>query len=148
MSKIVKVQAGVLYFENSDVFINGEWKEDVEGNTTKPLMPCCVLQENDEYTWNPIIDIEKGKILNWENGVKAVIHYKVCDQCKIDYFENDKFICNNDVELYVPDFLCTTGEGFGDYIIINVEEDGKISYWNERNLDEFDEWVKNNSKNE
>ena len=145
MSKIIKVQAGVRYYEDGAIWINEDWQDDVEGNETKPNMPCCVLQENGEYTWNPIIDVEKGKIINWEHGVTAQIHYKVCDECHIDYFVDNKFVCNNEEE-YVPDFLCTTGEGFGDYIIMEVKEDGTIVNWTNQNKREFNDWVDNNTK--
>lgn len=141
MSKIIKVKAGVRYYEDSSIWNGSEWVDDVENNETKPNMPCCELQEDGEYTWNPIIDVEKAKILNWEIGTKAQIHYKVCDACEIDYFVDDVFVCNNDEEFYVPDFLCTTGEGFGDYIIMEIEEDGTIMYWKDQNKKEFNEWV-------
>lgn len=146
MSKIIKVKAGVRYYEDGAIWINEDWQDDVEGNETKPNMPCCVLQEDGTYTWNPIIDVEKAKIINWEHGVTAQIHYKVCDECEIDYFVDDEFVCNNDIELYVPDFLCTTGEGFGDYIIMEVKEDGTIVNWTNQNKQEFNDWVDNNTE--
>jgi hypothetical protein len=43
---------------------------------------------------------------------------------------------------YVPDkFLCHGDEGYGDYIIFNVAEDGKIIDWNEPTITPPDAWA-------
>ena len=65
--KLLIVKAGVRYWEDSEV--NGE--NDTENGENIP----CKIGE----LWCPQIEIETGKILNWEQGKKAEIHYKVAD---------------------------------------------------------------------
>lgn len=76
--KILKVKAGVRYFEDGNV--NGEedisYEEQEKG--VKPRIPC-VKGEN----WCLDIDAETGVILNWPKGTTAHVHYKVCDCCGI-----------------------------------------------------------------
>ena len=66
--KTLNVHAGVRYWEDSEV--NGV--EDESGD----MIPCRIGD-----SWEPIIDIDSGIIINWNQGVKAKIHYKVCDCC-------------------------------------------------------------------
>ena len=92
-AKFLKVDAGVRYWEDAEV--NGVSDIDLyESNGVgKPLMPCAVQIKkepdgciySDHYRWQPLIDIERGQILNWAKGVDANVHYKVCDdfQCEI-----------------------------------------------------------------
>lgn len=80
-------------------------------------------------SWNPVIDVDGGFIIDWPTGVSADIHYKVCDQfsCWMKDASNREII--NIDEEYVPDFMCPKEEGFGDYIIMEVDETGKIKDW-------------------
>lgn len=120
--KYLKLDAGVRYWEDS--VING-----VEDNEDSPCVPC---QENGR--WKPVIELETGKILNWTKGVEADIHYKICDDggyILLDEWQN-KVI---DVQSYVPNILCPTGEGYGDYIIMRINEDGMIQDWKCRESD-------------
>ncbi|MGP2569994.1 hypothetical protein ACT4R9_05460 [Ornithobacterium rhinotracheale] len=64
--KYLLAKCGVRYWE--DAKVNGF--EDTNGD----LIPC-----RDREFWTPLIDVEKGIIVNWEKGIKADIHYKVCD---------------------------------------------------------------------
>jgi hypothetical protein len=121
------VKAGVRYWEDSEV--NGE--SDEEGT----LIPCRV----GDY-WEPIINLETGKIRNWAQGVTANIHYKVCDDG--EYFLKDldgKTVLSYDG--YVPDCLCPKDSGYGDYIIMDISESGQIMDWQftQKHLEEFTE---------
>jgi len=74
------------------------------------------------------IDLLTGKIENWPKGNTASIVYKVCDAGS--YYLLD---ANDDVVLsieagYVPD-MATIPRAFGDYIIMQIDEDGKIENW-------------------
>lgn len=99
-----------------DAKINGI--EDTYGE----LMP---LKENQSVRMT--IDLESGRVLNWPEGTTAKLYYKVCDQ-------GEYFLLNDIQETiakyksdYVPDsFLCFGDEGFGDYIIMNINEEGFI----------------------
>jgi hypothetical protein len=111
----LQVSAGVRYWE--DATVNG--KEDTDGD----LIPC----RNGDY-WEPRIDVNTGKILNWTAGTTADIHYKICDDGKYSLIgENQQIIKIK--EGYVPDIMCPGGEGYGDYIIMKVDENGIIAGW-------------------
>ncbi len=114
--KTLLVEADVRYWE--DATVNGV--EDENGE----LIPCKVGD-----TWKPIIDLETGLITNWEKGKEANIHYKVCDAG--EYWlqdENGEKIVKAK-GYYVPDFLSIDRSGYGDYIIMKVDKDGKINNW-------------------
>ena len=146
---IVKVRAEVRYYKDS--IVNGEndisWDEQKEG--VKPRMPCVVKREGenikpeDSWDWSLEIDAEHGVILNWPKGNTAQVHYKVCDDCHADYFLNGKKICDNEKDGYVPDFLCPADSGYGDYIIMDINEEGQIADWNKI---DFDDWVFDNER--
>lgn len=114
--KTLCVSAGVRYWEDSEV--NGE-SDTEEGEA----IPCKV-----DKCWCPEIDVNTGIILNWTQGVTASIHYKVCDAGT--YILRDaegNQLCEADG--YVPDCLCPKEEGYGDYIIMDIDKDGKIQDW-------------------
>jgi len=124
--KTLHVRAGVRYWEDATV----DGVEDVDGK----LIPCRVIDEDD---WLPVIDIETGKIINWDLGKTADIHYKVCDDG--DYYlldENDEKVIH--LEGYVPATLCPEESGYGDYIIMKVDAEGFINNW-KFNLSDFTE---------
>lgn len=112
---ILKVLAEVRYWE--DATVNGV--EDEDGS----LIPC----KNGD-TWSPEIDIDSGKIMNWEIGKKAEIHYKVCDQCGWELRDESGVVLSAE-DGYVPDTLCPKDSGYGDYIIMDVDENGNIADW-------------------
>jgi hypothetical protein len=62
------VSAEVRYWE--DAKINGE--QDTEDGDNIPL------KESD--LWKPVIELATGRVLEWPEGIRADIHYKVCDQ--------------------------------------------------------------------
>ena len=111
--KTLLVEAGVRYWE--DATVNGV--EDADGN----LIPC---RRGD--LWCPIIDIDTGVITNWEKGVRADVHYKVCDAGSyyLQDAEGNTILLIEDG--YVPKMMCPKESGYGDYIIMLVDENGKI----------------------
>jgi len=115
--KYLEVSAGVRYWE--DATINGV--EDEDGN----LVP---FRSGD--IWKPVINLDSGVMLNWPEGTTASIHYKVCDQGEYWLQDESGERVAKWKGYYVPGcFLCQGGGGFGDYIILNVGEDGKIADW-------------------
>ena len=113
--KYLLVSAGVRYWE--DATVNG--KEDTEGD----LIPC----RNGDY-WCPFINIETGQIVNWTMGVEANIHYKVCDDGTYSLEDED----GNEIvskDMYVPECLFPKENGYGDYIIMDVNKNGYIDGW-------------------
>lgn len=127
-AKYLEVLAGVRYWEDAEV--NGV--DDVEGN----LIP---FRQND--LWKPIIDIENGVILDWPQGMTANVHYKVCDEGKYYLLDENKNRIAQWRGYYVPDsFLCHGDQGFGDYIIFDVDQNGKIKNYQKPVVDR-DTWV-------
>jgi phage protein len=132
----LKVDAGVRYWNDSDV--NGE--EDIDFYYTEgvgvPKMPCAVQVKDkpesniysDHYRWQPIIDINTGQIINWKQGVSAFVHYKVCDEGEYTLLDKDKNEIVS-IQSYVPYVLYPEDEGYGDYIIMSIDENGFIKKW-------------------
>ena len=115
--KTLNIHAGVRYWEDSDV--NG--LEDAEGE----LIPCRVGD-----LWQPIIDIDSGIITNWKQGTTAKLHYKVCDQCGWELLDEKGNVVLSEEDGYVPKTICPSDSGYGDYIIMNIDGNGKIEKWN------------------
>lgn len=114
--KTLRVEAGVRYWE--DATVNGIEDEDGE------LIPC-----RKKSLWMPVIDIDSGVIKNWERGKSADIHYKVCDAGSYFLDDEDGNVILSRVDDYVPDILCPEENGYGDYIIMKVDQNGKIANW-------------------
>lgn len=124
--KFLKVKAGVRYWEDSTV-------NDIE-DTDGELTPC---REGD--LWCPLIDVDSGKILNWEQGKSADVHFKVCDCCGWDVLDENKEVIVSEDGDYVPDTLCPKDNGYGDYIIMSIDKDGMIDGWDF----EINDFIKN-----
>lgn len=122
--KTLHVSAGVRYWEDGTV--NG--LEDTEGI----LIPC---RNGDR--WEPIINIDTGIIENWPiHLATANVHYKVCDDGNYCIKDSDGGIVIQR-EGYVPSFF--PGDHFGDYLILQIDKDGKIDNWPPP--EEIQEWL-------
>ncbi len=124
-AKYLQVDAEVRYWDDAEV--NGVEDSEDQGKAT---MPC-----KENTSWKPLIDIDSGKILNWEEGVEARTHYKVCDAGVYTLLDEEK----NEIikkDGYVPDIMCPGGDGYGDYIIMDIDKDGQIQNWKPK-LDDF-----------
>lgn len=115
------VEAGVRRWD--DGIMNGI--EDKDGN-----IPC-----RDGDCWKPLININTGKIVNWKQGVRATTHYKVCDNGTYKLLDSNMELIKK-IRDYVPKMLSPKEEGWGDYIIMDIEPDGQINDW-KIILDEF-----------
>lgn len=122
--KTLVVKAEVRYWEDSK--INGE--SDTENGDN---IPC-----KNGNIWNPEIDIETGVITNWEQGKTADIHYKVCDLCGFELKDENGNIVHKEEDDYVPKTLSPKENGYGDYIIMDIDLDGKIKDW-KFDIDDF-----------
>ena len=123
----LKCQIGVRYWEDGKV----DGKEDSYGE----LIP---LRNGD--MWNITINLETGEVQNWPKGTKVETYYKVCDDGVYTLLDQDgKELLAH--EGYVPKALQINDEGYGDYIIITINEDGLIENWDAESLnDEFDQY--------
>jgi hypothetical protein len=112
---MIQVNAGVRYWE--DATVNGVEDED---GTRIPF--------RDGDRWRPLIDVDSGKIIDWPIGVTADIHYKVCDD-GIYLLTTCTGIPLTELDDYVPDTMCPEPKGYGDYIIMKIDENGFIHNW-------------------
>lgn len=112
----LKVSANVRYWEDGSV--NGI--DDPDGE----FIPC---RSGD--SWCPIIAIESGKIVNWKTGNTAKVHYKVCDEGCYQLCDENMDHVLVEYDGYVPSCMSPGGRGYGDYIIMNIDEDGMIENW-------------------
>lgn len=85
-----------------------------------------------EWHWKVKIDIPSGKILNWPQGTTAKTWYKTSDCCGLKYLGKSY----ND---YVPEFLEIYDSDCGDYIYIEILEDGTIKDWDAKTCKD---WLK------
>lgn len=113
--KYLLAEVGARYWEDATV-------NDVE-DTEGTLIPC----RDGEY-WKPIIDIETGVIINWDKGNKASVHYKCCDDGVYKLLDTDEHVIKS-IGGYVPSIMCPGGDGYGDYVIMDIDTDGKIENW-------------------
>lgn len=123
-AKFLKVDAEVRYWE--DASVNGA--NDTEDGTH---IPC---KEGD--SWKPVIDIDEGRIINWTKGATAHIQYKVCDAGIYEVIDSIGQIIATK-EGYVPEIMCPADEGYGDYIIMDIDENGVIQKWRKELIKEF-----------
>ena len=112
--KFLQVDAGVRYWEDGEV--NGV--TDKGGS----LIPCRVGDR-----WKPLIDLETGKILNWNAGVEAKLYYKVADDGFYSLLDENHVKVTR-LDSYVPHMM-NTGDGDSDYIAMTINKDGFIQDW-------------------
>lgn len=124
--KFLEVSAGVRYWEDASV----DGVEDTDGT----LMP---LRRGD--TWAPVIELSSGVVKNWPTGVTSDVHYKVCDQGQYWLLDEDGKRIAKYASDYVPDLLSPQESGYGDYIILKIDGEGRISGWRASITE--DEWV-------
>lgn len=111
-----------------DFIINGvELPEDDNGDD----VPC-----KKGEMWCPIINIDTGRIMNWDKGKTASVHSKVVDCCGWDLADDKGKTIAEESGDYVPGTLCPGGNGYGDYIIMEIDADGVIQDW-EFNIEDF-----------
>ena len=107
--------------------------EDTDGN----LIPF-----RSGEMWTLIYDVETGKIEDWPIDTTADIYYKVCDEG--NYFLYDDMVKYKRKGYYVPnDYLCFGDNGFGDYIILTIDENGYIGKYEKPEFNK-DDWNETN----
>lgn len=111
--KYLLAEVGARYWE--DATVNGI--EDTEGD----LIPC-----RDGDLWVPLIELETGKILNWQVGKTAKVHYKSCDCNVFKLLDADNNVVS-ELDGYVINMMCPGDDGYGDYVIMDIDADGVIA---------------------
>lgn len=99
----------------------------IEENPENPSMPFLCKEGNMHY-WRPVIDLDKGQILNWPKDKEAKLCYKVVDEfyCVL---QDDKGLCVSEYNDYVPRCMQLDEEGYGDYVYITIDSEGFIQNW-------------------
>lgn len=116
-ASFLMVEAGVRYWEDAEV--NGISDENGD------LIPF-----RDGDLWCPVIDLETGLIIGWPIGTTASIHYKICDAGAYWLADSEHKKIYQWNGHYVPNsFLCFGENGYGDYIVFDVNPDGGIKGW-------------------
>ena len=125
---VKRLHAKVYPISVEDASVNGD--DELENN---PKMPFVKFDDKaKEYFWEVNIDVDKGQIIDWPQGTTASLNYKVCDEGSYAlYDENDKLI--DEINDYVPRIMCPNEEGYGDYIIMDIDENGFIQDWDANN---------------
>ena len=124
----IEVEAGVRYWEDAEV--NGV--QDSDGT---------LIPGGGGDCWQAVIDLAAGRIEDWPAGTEARIHYKVCDQGAYWLLDADWTRVAKWAGHYVPGaFLCHGDNGFGDYIIMDVDPGGVIERY-ERPEIKAGEWL-------
>lgn len=119
----IQVEAGVRYWE--DATVNGV--DDEDGT----LIP---FRRGD--LWCPVIELVTGRVIDWPQGVTADVHYKVCDEGEYWLLDENKQRIAKYADYYVPsEFLCHGDSGYGEYIILNIDECGFVKGWRQPKID-------------
>ncbi len=131
------------YLEDSEINGEDDLDYDEQDRGMDSRMPLMVKRQKTvtnvwgtqyntlDYHWLIIIDLDEGRILDWEKGTVADIHYKVCDQGRYSFLDNDlEEIISSEDTMYVPSLLDFNNESFGDYMDFTIDEDGYIKEWN------------------
>lgn len=114
--RFLKASVEVRYWEAAE--LNGKNVSD-----DNESFPC---RNGDK--WEPLIDMEYGIITNWIKGNTASVHFKVCD-AGIYSLLDDNLKMHVKIEDYVPKMMCPAENGYGDYVIMNISEEGLIDKW-------------------
>ena len=141
--RYLKINAFVRHWVDCDYSTdNGEtWHGDFEDIMEEHNRIGKIIPGSDGEHWKITIDLWNGRVLNWPKGFCLKTHFKVCDEGEYEFLDVDgKDVINITEEFdqyYVPDFLSIEDDGWGDYIIININGDGTIE-----NFDIMEERIK------
>lgn len=103
-------------------------------------VPC---MSRDGLYWSPVIELDSGNIINWDNGVEASVCIKVRDNGRYLLLDVNKSAIYSRDDEYVPDayLVHSIEQGYGDYIQFDVCEDGKIFNYKKPHFNN-NEWSK------
>jgi hypothetical protein len=97
------------------------------------------ISRNDPIgKWIAYVEIETGMIEGWKQGYAGNLFAKVVDEGNYYLMDADKNIvaARNG---YVPNKLIPPTDGYGDYIELEINKDGKITNWYENpSFEEFE----------
>lgn len=124
------------WWEDSDVSKDGsEFEEGSLDNMPQSMLLDWTPQISDYENFKGQkcffmkINPDTGQIENWEKGYKMNIYWKVVDEGIYEYIDDNENIIKKFDTDYVPRYLAIEEEGYGDYVIMNVDENGFIQNW-------------------
>lgn len=112
----LKAVCGVRYWDDGEV--NGAQDDEHE-----PTIPFAA-----NGNWAPLINIDAGQIVDWPQGTTASVHYKVCDDGRYELLDAGYNVLTA-IDGYVPRIMSPKESGHGDYVIMDIDADGKIADW-------------------
>ena len=133
-AKTLEIVAPIEYWEDCEVDLpNDDYMRDRVPND---LIPC----RDDENNWCPIIDLDTGKITNWQEGFEARTWFKVRDEGSYYLKDEEGEVVAKIEQSYAPTLIDLTGRSFGDYLYFSIDEKGQIKDWkpNTKNMEQ--EW--------
>jgi len=81
-------------------------------------------------TWTAEINMDTGIIKNWPIGKHGKIDYmKVCDEGTYILIDEHGGIVKEIRRDYVPNKLLPPNDGYGDYVTLDIDVNGKILNW-------------------
>lgn len=89
-----------------------------------------LFESNEQTRLKFFINIDTGEILEWPKGNTLSIYAKVRDEGIYSLIDNNGNSIKNIEYEYVPDGLDIEEEGYGDYVIFNVNSEGIIENFN------------------
>lgn len=142
--KYLKACMGIRHWQDCDyskddgkTWIDACEEDTVEESENMKEITPCVIKKNigygDSDYWEIIIDLDNGKILDWPNNISIRTHYKVCDDGEYIFLDENKEevvnITDKYDQYYVPDFLAIEDDGWGDYVYLNIDNQGNIEHF-------------------
>ena len=85
--------------------------------------------------WYGCVDIDEGRLLEWPKGMTGSVDMKVTDSGTYTLLDANRETIASINENYVPNQLIP-GE-YGDYIDLQIDEEGMITNWGEPDLSDF-----------
>lgn len=84
--------------------------------------------------WTAVVDVDSGRIENWPIGDSRTMHIKVCDAGTYSLFDETGAEVVS-YSGYVPNIVPGS---YGDYIELEIDENGVITNWNPKaDIDDF-----------
>jgi hypothetical protein len=87
--------------------------------------------ENEDIfvQWSVDIDIATGIIQDWTKGESRNLFAKVVDSGSYYLLDKDNNVIAAIEEDYVPNKCIPPDDGYNDYIVLHIDENGKITNW-------------------
>ena len=108
--------------------------EDCKVNGSEPEFATDVPMLNGNLLWDILININEGRIEDWPS-VELRTHFKVCDAGSYYLIDEEANVIAEFENEYVPKCLYPNANGWGDYVILDIDKDGFINGWNPKHVE-------------